>query len=67
MNLPLYQYSKELKCWIWLSSIQITGMYFRMYWFPKGNLSYEINLYAFTKVFNPEFIKNVKTIQIPFS
>lgn len=64
MNIPLYQYSKELKCWVWLANIQITGKYFRMFWFPKGSLSYEINLYSVTKIWNINFMKNVKTIQI---
>ncbi len=66
MNKRIYQYSKELKVWIWLCTIQCSGS-LEQYWFEKGSFCYEMHLYALTKIWNPCFMQNVKTTQISLS
>lgn len=64
MNFPLYQYSKELHCWIWLCSVQITGTV-QQYMFPEGTFGYPFWIIGLKKgVLANDYLKNVKTIQI---
>lgn len=66
MNLPLYQYSKELKCWIWLSNVIIHGTV-EMYSFLKGSFGYVFWKAGLYKTgIDANFMDKVKTMQILF-
>lgn len=61
----IYQYSLELKKWIFLTSMQCTGK-LEIPWFEKGSFCYEIHLYSITGVWNENFLNNVKTKSISY-